>query len=198
MISIEIRIDERLFRRIGRALISPPALAFVALVGVAVPIAMAAPVDIQFSFSANTPARAAEVNANFTAFKDGINDNDLRIEALETLNPLPSAGQAMAYATSNAGADNTTSYSSAGAVMIERNSTLYTVTLEAVTCADPDENPIGSATVSHNAFGNSTDNFCLIQRMRQDPGDPASCQIQIRCFDQTQQEIAGWNLIYLQ
>lgn len=198
MISIEVRIDERLFKRIGRALISPPALAFAALVGVAVPIAMAAPVAIEFSFSANTPARAAEVNANFTAFQAGINDNDLRIEAIETLNPLPSAGQVMAYATSNANASNTTSYSSAGAVTIERNNVTYTVTLEAVTCADVDDNPIGSATVSHNAFGNSTDNFCLIQRMRQDPDNDANCEIQIRCFDGTQLEIAGWNLIYLQ
>lgn len=198
MITIEIRIDGQKLRRLGRALISPPSLACLALVGVAIPIAMAAPVDIEFSFSANTPARAAEVNANFTAFQDGINDNDLRIEALETLNPLPSAGQVMAYATSNAGGDQTTSYSSAGAVTIDRDDTLYTVVLEAVTCADAGENPIGSVTVSHNAFGDSTDNFCLIQRMRQDPASAANCQIQIRCFDQEDPETAGWNLIYLQ
>jgi hypothetical protein len=198
MISIEIRIDDALFRRIGRALISPVALGFAALVALAVPIATASPVPIEFSFSANTPARAAEVNANFTAFQAGINDNDLRIEAIEELAPLPSAGQVLAYVTTNANGNEVTSFSSAGAASVDRNNANYTLTLEGVTCADADDNPIGAATVSHNAFGNSTDNFCLIQEMRQDGDVPENCEIVVRCFDGQNLETAGWNLIYVQ
>jgi hypothetical protein len=173
-------------------------LAFAAVVAIAVPIAVASPVPIEFSFSANTPARAAEVNANFTAFQAGINDNDLRIESIETLKPLPSSGQVLAYLTTNANGDSITSFSSAGNVALDRDNTTYTATLEGVTCADADDNPIGSATVSHNAFGNSTDNFCLVQEMRQNGAVPENCEISVRCFDGANPETAGWNLIYIQ
>lgn len=198
MISIEIRIDEQLFKRIGRFLVRPATLAFIAMVGFAVPIATASPVPIEFSFSANTPARAAEVNANFTAFQAGINDNDLRLEAIETLAPLPSAGQVLAYITTNANGNTVTAFSSAGPTSLERNGTTYTATLEAVTCADADDNPVGAATVSHNAFGNSTDNFCLVQEMRQNNAVVENCEILVRCFDGANLETAGWNLIYIQ
>lgn len=40
-------------------------------------------VSIPHTFSAGTPAKAAEVNANFSAIKNAVNDNAQRIEALE-------------------------------------------------------------------------------------------------------------------
>lgn len=198
MISIEIRIDEKAFKRLGRFLISPAVLAFAALFAVGTATALASPVAIEFSFSANTPARAAEVNANFTAFAAGINDNDLRIEAMEDAKALPSNGQVLAYLTSTANGTLISSFSSAGNVSVDRNGTTYTATLENVTCADADDNPVGGATVTHNAFGNSTDNICVVHRMRQDNDVPENCEIQVRCYDSNQLETAGWNLVYLQ
>lgn len=50
------------------------------LVWFALPAA-AGPVNGLTSFTAGTPARAAEVNGNFTAVKDAVDDNDARITA---------------------------------------------------------------------------------------------------------------------
>jgi len=198
MISIEIRIDEMLFKRIGSFLISPMALAFIAIVGLAIPIALAAPVDVEFSFSANTPARASEVNANFTAMEAGVNDNDERIAAMETLNPLPSAGQVLAYLTTNASGNTVASYSSKGAATLAVQGTNYTVTLDAVICADGDGDPVGSATVSaREGINNSV--ACKIRDMTQN-GD--NCEIEVRCRNPNLQVNpivnSAWNLIYIQ
>jgi TolA-binding protein len=44
---------------------------------------MAAPVGDLTTFVAGTPARAAEVNGNFSAVRAAVDDNDARIRALE-------------------------------------------------------------------------------------------------------------------
>ncbi|MGI9302400.1 MAG: SUMF1/EgtB/PvdO family nonheme iron enzyme, partial [Gammaproteobacteria bacterium] len=49
-------------------------------------IAGAGPVTIPNTFQSNTPAVAAEVNGNFGAVKDAVDDNDARITGLETGN----------------------------------------------------------------------------------------------------------------
>jgi len=46
--------------------------------------AYAAPLTIPNTFTANSPAVAADVNTNFTAAKAAVDDNDARITALET------------------------------------------------------------------------------------------------------------------
>ena len=46
--------------------------------------AQAGELNIPNTFTANTPARAAEVNANFSAAKTAVDDNDDRIVAHET------------------------------------------------------------------------------------------------------------------
>ena len=46
--------------------------------------AHAGELTIPHSFSAGTPAQAAQVNANFAATRTAVNDNDTRIAALET------------------------------------------------------------------------------------------------------------------
>jgi cell division protein FtsL len=43
------------------------------------PLAMAGPVNVPNDFTAGTPARASEVNANFSAVETSVNDNDSRI-----------------------------------------------------------------------------------------------------------------------
>jgi len=48
------------------------------------PGVIAGPVTIPNSFTAGTPARAAEVNSNFTAVATAVNDNDSRLKTLET------------------------------------------------------------------------------------------------------------------
>ncbi len=45
--------------------------------------AIAGPITTPNTFTAGTPARAAEVNANFSAVASAVNDNDARIGALE-------------------------------------------------------------------------------------------------------------------
>ena len=54
------------------------------LLAVAAVNASAAGVTIPTTFVANTAAKAAEVNANFSAVKTAVDDNDSRIAALET------------------------------------------------------------------------------------------------------------------
>ncbi len=46
---------------------------------IASPLAMAGPVNVPNDFTAGTPARAAEVNGNFSAIETAVNDNDSRI-----------------------------------------------------------------------------------------------------------------------
>ena len=48
-------------------------------------ISWAASVDIPNTFTANTTAKASEVNANFGAVKTAVDDNDSRLVALEAL-----------------------------------------------------------------------------------------------------------------
>lgn len=47
--------------------------------------ALAGEVTLPNTFAAHTPAVAAEVNANFTAVKNAVDDNDSRVETLEAL-----------------------------------------------------------------------------------------------------------------
>ena len=54
------------------------------LAGAMAPNVIAGPVTIPNTFTAGTPARAAEVNANFTAVATAVNDNDARVKTLET------------------------------------------------------------------------------------------------------------------
>ncbi len=46
---------------------------------------LASGLDIPYGFTANTPARASEVNANFDAVESAVDDNDSRIANLESL-----------------------------------------------------------------------------------------------------------------
>ena len=47
-------------------------------------IALASSVSVPYEFVPGTPADANQVNANFDALADAINDNDMRVAALET------------------------------------------------------------------------------------------------------------------
>ncbi|MEW5738200.1 MAG: hypothetical protein AB1938_04705 [Myxococcota bacterium] len=52
-------------------------------VAVVAAVALASNVTLPNTFSSGSPARAAEVNANFTAVKMAVDDNHARIQALE-------------------------------------------------------------------------------------------------------------------
>ncbi len=69
-------------KRTQKALCTLRLLGFAALVSSQT--ALAGSVAVPNSFSANTPAVAAEVNANFNAVKTAVDDNDSRIATLET------------------------------------------------------------------------------------------------------------------
>lgn len=56
----------------------------IAVFAATVSSAQAAPVAALTSFTSGTPAKASEVNANFTALKTAADANDTRIAALET------------------------------------------------------------------------------------------------------------------
>ena len=51
-------------------------------------VAFASNVTLPNAFTAGTPARAAEVNANFAAVKTAVDDNHARITALATVPPI--------------------------------------------------------------------------------------------------------------
>ena len=56
----------------------------VVLAGLSSYPAFAGPVTIPNTFTAGTPARASEVNANFNAVATAVNDNDSRLKTIET------------------------------------------------------------------------------------------------------------------
>jgi hypothetical protein len=50
-------------------------------------VALGSAVTLPFTFTAGTPAKAAEVNDNFAAVKTAVDDNFARIKAMQTLAP---------------------------------------------------------------------------------------------------------------
>lgn len=58
-------------------------LSVVAVAALAAVAARAAPITVPNTFTANTPAKAADVNANFTAVVSGVNGLDTRVSTLE-------------------------------------------------------------------------------------------------------------------
>ncbi len=61
--------------------------------------AIAGPVTLPNTFQPHTPARAAEVNANFAAVKTAVDDNDQRIMTLNTAQATQGAGLTTLQAT---------------------------------------------------------------------------------------------------
>jgi hypothetical protein len=59
-------------------------LATMLSIALTIPLAIAGEVTIPNTFTSGTTARAAEVNDNFTAVKTEVDDNNLRIESVET------------------------------------------------------------------------------------------------------------------
>lgn len=57
-------------------------------VSVASVVAWAGSVTLPFTFTPGTTAKAAEVNANFTAVKTAVDDNNARLTVLETITPV--------------------------------------------------------------------------------------------------------------
>ena len=47
-------------------------------------LAVASSASVPNTFTSGTPAVAAEVNSNFTALQNAVNDNDSRLTAVET------------------------------------------------------------------------------------------------------------------
>lgn len=83
-INIQLEIGDRhldLFRKIGQKLRSH--LRLLTLV-IGIPFALhAAPITKPFTFTANTVAKAAEVNSNFDTLYTQVNSNDARLTTLE-------------------------------------------------------------------------------------------------------------------
>jgi hypothetical protein len=94
-------------------------LATMLSIALTIPLAIAGEVTIPNTFTSGTTAKAAEVNDNFTAVKTEVDDNNLRIEAVETqtqnMDTGCPAGEAIAKIATNGTieceADTDTTYS---------------------------------------------------------------------------------------
>lgn len=138
---------------------------------------MAAPTAMPHTFEASTPARAADVNDNFSALLSGINDKDTRLTAIESLHPLASAAGVSAYVTTTDGTATlgTSFNSSGGGVTITGSGGSYTATFKNVDCAGK-----GAAVVA--PYVGSTALACRVGAMTEAGSD---CRIAVACFDAT-------------
>ena len=94
-------------------------------------IALASDVTIPNTFVANTPALAAEVNANFAAVEAAIDDNDARLDTLEAATGPTSQGQVRGYVffTGAAGTVGNSFMTTGGTPTVTRNAAgSYTIT----------------------------------------------------------------------
>jgi hypothetical protein len=115
----------------------------------AVPVTlMAAPVTVPNSFTANTPAKAADVNANFKSLEVAVNEKDTRLNTIEAKKPAPTANGILGYATTKDGISTiaSTFSSTGGAVAVSGTTGDYKVTFNNLTCVVGGL-PKGSATV---------------------------------------------------
>ncbi len=142
----------------------------IAVLGFAV--VYASSVTIPNTFTAGTPAVAAQVNANFAAVKTAVDDNDTRITALESAAGPTSQGQVRGYVFfSGAGAVGNSFMTTGGTPTVTRTAVGdYTITWPGeafLFSSDPTAITL-LATVG-SANGNSVGGDQLI-RVRDDAG----------------------------
>ena len=84
-INININIDDRYVKFFKRALKSKKVQIQLITLSIGIPFALhAAPITKPNTFTANTVASAAQVNANFDTLYTKVNDNDARLTTLES------------------------------------------------------------------------------------------------------------------
>lgn len=105
-------------------------------------------VELPNNFQPNTPASAAEVNANFIALKNAIDSLESKLNNIGNSSlPLPSKSGRLGYAAITSSGEinpNFTSYNSSGGSIIatQNSSGNYTVIFEGVAALDAVESPV--------------------------------------------------------
>jgi hypothetical protein len=181
MIHVHIHVDPALSARAERArrwLGRPSVRAAALLAGLVVPTTLfASTVVLPHTFVGGSTASASEVNENFQALADAVNDNDARIAALEAVHPLPSAYGEVGYATtSDALGTLSGSFNSAGGVVtVTDPGSGYLVTFEDLSC------PLGEGAATVVPYVSSTSLACRVER--QEDNAFGNCELLVRCFD---------------
>lgn len=178
MIQINLHLDGKLYRVLGRrgllaAALLVPAIALAA--PLTAPVTPAA--SVPNTFQAGTTISAAQVNANFAALTTGLDALDTRLTVLEAKKSLPSAASVFAYVGTSAGdgAITKTFNSTAGTNSYTGTGGLYTVTLGGIDC--------GATTGTGIAVAQAAGASGISCRVNGDWGNVgANCRVYVACF----------------